>query len=184
MRTSIPIKELLNPQQPNTYSQSARQNPGLSRRQMQVEETDEKKSEISPRHCELALDRKSSHPIRDLSSTINSKRRAPRRRYTEEEMYFIWYHRVDLNEDWTACVEAFNRQFYRKGLSERNMLGIQTKFYRFIQVKGCPTVRKQQQHEDRSSDRHIPKFGVIEWCKIRYQWMNKHHREQRADDVD
>ncbi|EED21948.1 conserved hypothetical protein [Talaromyces stipitatus ATCC 10500] len=117
------------------------------------------------------------------STTISERRRAPRPKYTDEEMYFIWYHRVDLDEEWRDCTEAFNKQFPSQGRSERNTQGIQCKFYRFINAKKCPTVREQRRLKDgefmahgRSSrGRLLPKFGVVEWCHVWYPWMRAEH---------
>ncbi|EEA26060.1 hypothetical protein TMatcc_005688 [Talaromyces marneffei ATCC 18224] len=117
------------------------------------------------------------------STTISERRRAPRPKYTDEEMYFIWYHRVDLDEEWRDCTEAFNKQFPGQGRSERNTQGIQCKFYRFINAKKCPTVREQRRLKDgefmvrgRSTrGRLLPKFGVVEWCQVWYPWMRAEH---------
>jgi hypothetical protein len=117
------------------------------------------------------------------STTISERRRAPRPKYTDEEMFFIWYHRVDLDEEWRDCTEAFNKQFPGQGRSERNTQGIQCKFYRFINAKKCPTVREQRRLKDgefmargRSTrERLLPKFGVVEWCHVWYPWMRADH---------
>lgn len=117
------------------------------------------------------------------STTISERRRAPRPKYTDEEMYFIWYHRVDLDEEWRDCTDAFNKQFPGQGRSERNTQGIQCKFYRFINAKKCPTVREQRRLKDgefmargRSTrGRLLPKFGVVEWCHVWYPWMRAEH---------
>lgn len=95
-------------------------------------------------------------------------------------MYFIWYHRIDLEEDWKECAEAFNRQF--PSPQGRNVQGIQCKFYRFINSKRCPTVREQRRLKDgelvtgrRSHGERLPQYGVVEWCNIWYPWMKPNH---------
>ncbi|QKX61638.1 uncharacterized protein TRUGW13939_08790 [Talaromyces rugulosus] len=104
------------------------------------------------------------------------RRRPHRPEYSEEEMYFIWYHRVDLGMTWNECVCVFNGQFpSSKG---RPVQGLQGVFYRFIKSKGCPTVRQQHNNVVRR-DRDglpLPHIGVIEWCGISYPWMRLEHR--------
>ncbi|KAL4806437.1 hypothetical protein BDV18DRAFT_160505 [Aspergillus unguis] len=74
------------------------------------------------------------------------RRRAPRPKYEEEEMYFIWYHRVDLGQEWREVRESFNRQFPQR--QRAGFQGIQCKFYRFIKDKNVPTLREQRRMRD------------------------------------
>ncbi|KAJ5244553.1 hypothetical protein N7489_004649 [Penicillium chrysogenum] len=116
------------------------------------------------------------------SSTNGDSRRPPRPKYEEEEMYFIWYHRVDLCQEWKEVREAFNRQFPNR--RRRGFQGIQCKFYRFIKEKKCPTLREQRRMRDgeflregasASMEDHggAPKFGVREYTNVWYPWMRK-----------
>ncbi|CRG90577.1 hypothetical protein PISL3812_07621 [Talaromyces islandicus] len=116
----------------------------------------------------------------NTSSARRDRRRPPRPKYMEEEMYFIWYHRIDLEEDWKECADAFNRQF--PSPQGRNVQGIQCKFYRFINSKRCPTVREQRRLKDgelitgrRGRGERLPQYGVVEWCNIWYPWMKAEH---------
>lgn len=98
-------------------------------------------------------------------------------------MYFIWYHRVDLCQEWKEVRENFNRQFPAR--QRRGFQGIQCKFYRFIKEKKCPTLREQRRMRDGDFLREgaavagessaKPKFGVVEWSggKVWYPWMRE-----------
>lgn len=99
-------------------------------------------------------------------------------------MYFIWYHRVDLCQEWKEVRESFNRQFPSR--QRRGFQGIQCKFYRFIKEKKCPTLREQRRMRDGDFLREgsagsmgeasgKPKFGVVEWSegKVWYPWMRE-----------
>jgi hypothetical protein len=58
---------------------------------------------------------------------------SPGPRFEKEEMYFIWYHRVDLCQEWKEVRENFNRQFRNR--QRHGFQGIQCKFYRSIKEK-------------------------------------------------
>lgn len=121
--------------------------------------------------------------VSSSSSTNGDRRRPPRPKYEEEEMYFIWYHRVDLCQEWKEVREAFNRQFPSR--QRRGFQGIQCKFYRFIKEKKCPTLREQRRMRDGEFLRDgasaaltgdgggAPKFGVREYTNVWYPWMRK-----------
>ena len=118
--------------------------------------------------------------VSSSSSTNADRRRAPRPKYEEEEMYFIWYHRVDLCQEWKEVRESFNRHFPSR--QRRGFQGIQCKFYRFIKEKKCPTLREQRRMRDGEflregaslgQDSGAPKFGVIEWANVWYPWMRE-----------
>ncbi|RJE22557.1 hypothetical protein PHISCL_05103 [Aspergillus sclerotialis] len=109
--------------------------------------------------------------------TATDRRRPPRPKYEEEEMYFIWYHRVDLGQEWKEVRECFNRQFPNR--PREGFQGIQCKFYRFIKEKKCPTVREQRRMRDgeflqgSQRDRSAPRFGVVEQVGVWYPWMRE-----------
>ncbi|KAL4885329.1 hypothetical protein BJY04DRAFT_180657 [Aspergillus karnatakaensis] len=128
--------------------------------------------------------------VSSSSSTNNGptgdRRRAPRPKYEEEEMYFIWYHRVDLCQEWKEVRESFNRQFPNRQRS--GFQGIQCKFYRFIKEKKCPTLREQRRMRDGEFLRQesssagfggggAPQFGVVEWIGVWYPWMREDREE-------
>ncbi|OQD84567.1 hypothetical protein PENANT_c012G10857 [Penicillium antarcticum] len=124
--------------------------------------------------------------VSSSSSANADRRRPPRPKYEEEEMYFIWYHRVDLCQEWKEVREAFNRQFPDR--QRRGFQGIQCKFYRFIKEKKCPTLREQRRMRDGEflregtsvqggTESGAPRFGVIEWGKVWYPWMRESREE-------
>ncbi|KAI1829106.1 hypothetical protein CBS147337_10098 [Penicillium roqueforti] len=103
------------------------------------------------------------------SNNWNDCRRPPRPKYEEEEMYVIWYHRVDLCQEWKEVREIFNRHF--PSWQRRGFQGIQCKFYRFIKEKRCPTLREQQRMRDcellrEGAESGAPHFGVIVWTNV------------------
>ncbi|KAJ6118300.1 hypothetical protein N7471_013767 [Penicillium samsonianum] len=92
-------------------------------------------------------------------------RRSPRPKYEEEEMDFIWYHRVDLCQQWKKVHESFNYQFPTR--QRLGFQGLQSKFYRFIKQKKCPTPRELRRTRDCAtfdSRSYSPQFGVAEWA--------------------
>lgn len=115
------------------------------------------------------------------SANGTERRRPPRPKYEEEEMYFIWYHRVDLCQEWKEVRESFNRQFPNR--QRCGFQGIQCKFYRFIKEKQCPTLREQRRMRDGEFLREgaalgndssgAPRFGVVEWANVWYPWMRE-----------
>ncbi|KAL4786765.1 hypothetical protein BJX76DRAFT_320190 [Aspergillus varians] len=118
------------------------------------------------------------------NGTPGDRRRPPRPKYEEEEMYFIWYHRVDLCQEWKEVRESFNTQFPSR--QRRGFQGIQCKFYRFIKEKKCPTLREQRRMRDgeflrqessSSFNGGAPQFGVVEWMGVWYPWMREDKEE-------
>ncbi|KAI1956554.1 hypothetical protein LOZ58_006273 [Ophidiomyces ophidiicola] len=117
------------------------------------------------------------------SSTTAERRRPPRPKYEEEEMYFIWYHRVDLRQEWKQVRESFNTQFPDR---QRNgFQGIQCKYYRFIKEKKCPTLREQRRQRNgesggpRQPHDDSPIYGVIRWCNVWFPWMKETQTDEQ-----
>lgn len=123
------------------------------------------------------------------SNNGTERRRPPRPKYEEEEMYFIWYHRVDLCQEWKEVRESFNRQFPNR--QRCGFQGIQCKFYRFIKEKQCPTLREQRRMRDGEFLREgaalgaesssAPRFGVVEWANVWYPWMREDRETAMAN---
>ncbi|GKZ98560.1 hypothetical protein AnigIFM59636_003727 [Aspergillus niger] len=117
------------------------------------------------------------------SSNAAERRRPPRPKYKEEEMYFIWYHRVDLSQEWKEVHKSFNKQFPSR--QRWGIQGIQCRFYRFIKDKKCPTLREQQRlrngglvHERAGLPDSGPlRFGVVDRVGIWYPWMRENKDE-------
>ena len=126
--------------------------------------------------------------VSSSSTTTTKRRRPPRPKYQEEEMYFIWYHRVDLEEEWKEVQDRFNQQFPTR--QRRGFQGLQCKFYRFIKEKRCPAVREQRRISDGESPGRgpkselLPKYGVSQWCNVWYPWMRREHAQNSQSSVN
>lgn len=84
--------------------------------------------------------------------------------YNVEESYFIWYHRLDLDLDWSQITARFNDNFTQK---RHGCQGFQCKFYRFLQEHGLPSVRERKR--DPSDHR---KYNLRAWRPdVWYPWM-------------
>jgi hypothetical protein len=196
--SSIPINSLLNPSSPDESWQpqtsgcgSFYPHPGHKRQESiltngdsektpyrRLEDTkSSKQASTPPRADDIGDVSDAFTPESSGSSTVSERRRPPRPKYDEEEMYFIWYHRVDLELEWKDVQESFNRQF--PGRQRSGFQGIQCKFYRFIKDKRCPSVRSQRHHHVRKNSstksREPNKFGVVQFARVWYPWMRPEH---------
>ncbi|KIW24353.1 uncharacterized protein PV07_10072 [Cladophialophora immunda] len=104
------------------------------------------------------------------SMMAGRKRRRPRspcKKYELEQKYFIWYHRIDLEQEWDDIEKAFHRQFgdlRKKG-------GLQCKFYRVLEESNVAKVREQAKSGHRDRRGKIDKFGVVQRTTQRFLWM-------------
>ncbi|QKX60503.1 uncharacterized protein TRUGW13939_07648 [Talaromyces rugulosus] len=118
---------------------------------------------------------------RSKSTARGHSQRGPN--YNEDEMHFIWYHRVDLGMDWSKCIDAYRRQFPSR--KYRTVTGISSNLSRFMKSKGCPPVREQHKNGEITTVRRdpygyrLPHHGVVEWCKVSYPWMRPEHRSSK-----
>ena len=121
------------------------------------------------RHSATMVPYPAPHPqVRSRPS--ERERREFRPTYNPEEEYFIWYHRVDLNMDWTEVKNAYNRQF--PGRQRRGFQGIQCKYYRCAENHGVPPVRERNKTTAASK-----LYGVRAKCpQIWYPWMRPEAR--------
>ncbi len=100
-------------------------------------------------------------------SSRSSAARAPRQfrpPYSDEEVHFIWYHRIDLGYEWSDITRAYNAQFplrQREGFG-----GIQCKYYRLRDAYNIPRVR----HRDRSTS-PAEAYGMRTTTGLSYPWM-------------
>lgn len=93
-------------------------------------------------------------------------RRQFRPTYQDEEVYFIWYYRIDLGYDWQDIANAYNAQFPdrpRDGFG-----GIQCKYYRYCEEFGIPKVRNR----DRSASA-VKEYGMRSRTGRTYSWMKR-----------
>lgn len=105
-------------------------------------------------------------------SPEGTERRQFRPPYSEEEVDFIWYHRIDLGYDWADVERAFQHQFPNSG--REGFTGIQCKYYRFCDEKGIPKVR------DRSKESsQVELYGMRARSGRTYPWMRRWHLEVR-----
>src|SRR3982074_2418214 len=86
-------------------------------------------------------------------------------------MYFIWYYQVNLQEDWKEIKGHFNQQFEH---AERNIQGIQCKFYHFIKDKNYLNVQEQQ-YEESAYRQAQEKCRVVQFCGLWFPWMKAEH---------
>ncbi|KAL8802049.1 MAG: hypothetical protein Q9182_004062 [Xanthomendoza sp. 2 TL-2023] len=90
-------------------------------------------------------------------------RREFRPTYTEEEVHFIWYHRVDLGWEWKEVLNAFHSQFPGR---LRGASGIQCKYYRHLEGHGIPQVRQRDRKAMASQE-----YGIRARTGLWYPWM-------------
>ena len=97
-------------------------------------------------------------------SRTSPERREFRPTYSEEEINFIWYHRIDLGYEWAEVQNAFGAQFPDR--QKRDIGGIQCKYYRHLENYGVPQVRRR----DRSAS--APDlYGMRVLTGRWYPWM-------------
>jgi len=61
----------------------------------------------------------------------------------EEEVCFIWYHRVDLEKEWVEILRTFIAHFPKQ--QPPSLPGIQTRYYRYIyDTWKVPKLREQE----------------------------------------
>lgn len=116
-----------------------------------------------------------TRPRADSSSTqssdgmASSLRRPNRPKYSDEEIAFIWFHRVDLRQEWDVIVRAFNLQFRHSHLRDKS--GLECKLYRVLGANSLPQIREWRKRGNRGAEEAIPYYGIIETTSIRYPWM-------------
>ncbi|KIX95766.1 uncharacterized protein Z520_08474 [Fonsecaea multimorphosa CBS 102226] len=129
---------------------------------------------------DFAKDRGSETPsvISIDSIMAGRKRRRPRpscKKYGVEQVYFIWYHRIDLGQDWDDIEREFHHQFGEA----RKKSGLQCKFYRVLGEKNIEKVRQQGRSGHRGRGNKIDKFGVVERTSQRFPWMRPEDRSKK-----
>ena len=120
-------------------------------------------SSVSPSRCSR----------RSLVTRASSPRRANRPKYSAEEEAFIWFHRVDLDQEWDTVVFAFNRQFQHS--HHRDKSGLECKLYRILSHYGIPQIREWRRRGNRMVQEVTTYHGIVESTHIRYPWMGPRH---------
>lgn len=99
-------------------------------------------------------------------SPEGTERRQFRPPYSEEEVDFIWYHRIDLGYDWADVERAYQHQFPNSG--REGFTGIQCKYYRFCDEKGIPKVRDRNKESSQ-----VELYGMRARSGRSYPWMRR-----------
>jgi hypothetical protein len=100
------------------------------------------------------------------SASRTRERRAFRPTYSDEEVYFIWYHRIDLGYDWQDINHAYNAQFPER--PREGFGGIQCKYYRYCEEFGVPKVRNRNRAASA-----VNEYGMRSRTGLTYPWMRK-----------
>ncbi|KAI9866304.1 MAG: hypothetical protein M1813_001426 [Trichoglossum hirsutum] len=104
---------------------------------------------------------------KSLSPQTARERRESRLAYEVEEDTFIWYHRDDLGMQWNDVSKAYNDQFPNRPRIGRQ--GIQSRYYRVLEIEGVPKIRKRPKSLKPKRIRHH--YGVLARTNRRYPWM-------------
>ena len=121
------------------------------------------------------------------SSDVPPRSRPFRPPYTDEQMLFIWYLRIDCLYSWTDLAEEYNARFSRGGIDERPLTGLQCKYYRILKLWGVPDVRDMARDQDM-----VRMYGMRKWTDGKVQhfpWLDEGYLKdgatrysQRADE--
>ena len=122
----------------------------------------------------------SSSSTQSSERADSNPRRANRPKYSKEEEAFIWFHRVDLAQEWDMVVRAFNDRFPHS--RPRLKSGLECKLYRVLSHNGIPQIREWRKRGDRMVEEVTGyyNFGIIEATTIRYPWMGLRYWDPRA----
>ncbi|KAL8731458.1 MAG: hypothetical protein Q9166_003433 [cf. Caloplaca sp. 2 TL-2023] len=159
-RRSVAIQDLLNP-----VGEDNRSSPQSQEHHFQYPSSDPGRT--SSRHS--SVDRESNV---SAQSRLSGGRRSPPRvhgrrefrpTYTEEEVHFIWYHRIDLGWEWKEVLNAFHTQFPGR---LRGASGIQCKYYRHLEGHGIPQVRQRDRKAMAAQE-----YGLRARTGLWYPWM-------------
>lgn len=136
--------------------------------------TTRRRTSLSGRRTSLSGRRHSFPGRRDSLRSQQSQQRESCLAYEEEEVCFIWYHRVDLQKEWADVRRAFNAQFPTRQRS--GFQGIQCRYYRYLyDTWKVPKIR-QQKRQGRNvggggGGENAQKYGLRQWTKREYSWM-------------
>lgn len=165
-RRSMAIHDMLNPSDGESPTPPQHQSP-------RVENDEDRQMSRSPNSNGSSgrpSPTQSNHGRRRIPSmsSRNSATRAPRQfrpPYSDEEIHFIWYHRIDLGYEWSDITRAYNAQFPQR--QREGFGGIQCKYYRLREAYNIPRVRLR----NRSSS-PVNAYGMQSTTGLSYPWMN------------
>ena len=163
----LTIESLLNPSE----EENSRSNP---RYQTRVESSIHSNAAFHgyghnldiPNHGRRGSDWRQPYGTRRSPARTAGARREFRPTYSEEETYFIWYHRIDLGIDWKEITKLYNRQFPHR--SRDGPGGIQCKYYRCCSDYNIPKVRNR----DRSAS-SVEEYGMEARTGLFFPWMRR-----------
>ena len=159
-RRSVAIQDLLNPVREDSRT-------GLHQPDQHLEYTGSDHGGTSSRNSsvgrESSLSHQSMSSVDRRSPARGHGRREFRPTYTEEQVHFIWYHRVDLGWEWKEVLNAFHSQFPG---TLRGASGIQCKYYRHLEGHGIPQVRQRDRKAMAAQE-----YGIRAWTGLWYSWM-------------
>jgi hypothetical protein len=99
--------------------------------------------------------------------------RGNRPKYSAEEEAFIWFHRVDLRQEWDTIAHDFNQQFRHSHF--RHKSGLECKLYRVLGAHRVPQIREWRKRGNQGVEEAITYYGIVEWTNIRYPWMGSRY---------
>lgn len=102
------------------------------------------------------------------SSSTQSKPRDFRPAYEAEQGYFLWWSKIDQDQDWPTISETFRATFPEDG---RKKPGLQCKFYRVLSDHGMPTQRVLARMPAEQRKGH---YGFLSNRNERYSWTIQH----------
>lgn len=164
-RRRVDIQDLLNPDTADNNSNLP--NPSQSRHHSR-----EHQRRQWSRHSSRDSDSHASYESRSSRSSPGGHRSPPRGRtsrefrptYSDEEIHFIWYCRVDLQWEWRDVLDAFGKEFPNK--QRRDVGGIQCKYYRHLEGEGIPQVRLRNRKVSA-----VEEYGMRAKTGLWYEWM-------------
>ena len=166
-RRSMAIHDMLNPlegENPNYRRYQSAQAESDEDRQMSTSPTPPGSSgRQSPTQSNTGRRRMSYLPPRSPPTRAPRQFRPP---YSDEEVHFIWYHRIDLGYEWSDITRAYNAQFPQR--QREGFGGIQCKYYRLRDAYNIPKVRLR----DRSSS-PAEAYGMRSTTGLSYPWMKE-----------
>lgn len=103
--------------------------------------------------------------IAGKSCTGKKKRKEYRRPYTEEQVMWLWFFKIDVQMKWDDVLEKYNVDWPK---DQREKGGTQCKFYRLAAQYGLPKMRQMK-----GSPKYIAhRYGMWPMMRRSYRWMD------------
>ena len=164
-RRSMAIHDMLNPEEGESSA-------GSRNHSAQVESDEDRQLSRSPASQGSSRRPSPPHSNHNRRRTFPTSSRSPVARaprqfrppYSDEEIHFIWYHRIDLGYEWSDITRVYNAQFPQR--RREGFGGIQCKYYRLREAYNIPRVRNR----DRSNS-PAEAYGMRSTTGLSYPWM-------------